>query len=73
MVAKMIALSKEKEGDKMSDFEMVLQFMILETQEILRAIVAEEFKDLDLTKVLLNSVIEQAQKAVQYIEKRTGE
>lgn len=69
----MIALSKEKEGDKMSDFEMVLQFMILETQEILRAIVAEEFKDLDLTKVLLNSVIEQAQKAVQYIEKRTGE
>lgn len=69
----MIALSKEKEGDKMSDFEMVLQFMILETQEILRAIVAEEFKDLDLTKVLLNSAIEQAQEAVQYIEKRTGE
>lgn len=68
----MIALSKEKEGDKMSDFEMVLQFMILETQEILRAIVAEEFKDLDLTKVLLNSAIEQAQEAVQYIEKRTG-
>lgn len=69
----MIALSKEKEGDKMSDFEMALQFMILETQKILRAIVAEEFKDLDLTKVLLNSAIEQAQEAVQYIEKRTGE
>lgn len=68
----MIALSKEKEGDKMSDFEMVLQFMILETQEILRAIVAEEFKDLDLTKVLLDSAIERVQETIQYIEKRTG-
>ena len=51
---------------------MVLQFMILETQEILRAIVAEEFKDLDLTKVLLDSAIERVQETIQYIEKRTG-
>lgn len=56
----------------MSDFKMVLQFMILETQEILRAIVAEEFKDLDLTKVLLDSAIERVQETIQYIEKRTG-
>lgn len=48
----MIALSEG--GDKMSDFEMALQFMLLETQEILRAIVAEGFKDLDLTKGFSN-------------------